>query len=81
MTRISNVEKGLRVRRGLLAVARLCHERHALLPPHTVLARALGCDPSNLSRHLDTLVENGALTVVRIGSVGRMRLAVRSIRE
>jgi hypothetical protein len=75
---MTNLERGLRVRRALLAVARLCHERSCLFPRYAALGQVIGTDGSNISRHLGLLMDQGALTLINTGCGRALVGSVRS---
>jgi hypothetical protein len=73
----TNAERGRAVRRALLAVARLSLEQRVLFPKYCTLASAMGCDGSNIARHLAMLQAEDAVSFV---SAGR-RLYVVAVRS
>jgi Winged helix-turn-helix DNA-binding len=62
-----NVERGVRVRSALLAVARTCIAKGKPLPTQDVIARAVGIDSGQCSRHFRRLVDEGAIRLRREG--------------
>jgi predicted ArsR family transcriptional regulator len=74
---VSNIEKGRRTRRALLAIARVCHERGRVLPRYDRLGKAVGTDDTTVSRQMERLVKEGALS---LASAGR-RFRVVSVRS
>ena len=73
---MTNLERGLRVRRALLAIARVCLEQRCLFPRYSDLGAALGTDSSNVIRHMTILQDAGDVSLVNAGR----RLYVRSVR-
>jgi DNA-binding transcriptional ArsR family regulator len=71
-----NIERGIRHRRALLAVARSVHKRGLLMPSYTSLGRAVGLSPAQISRHMGHLFDEGALSVSLVGR----RFRIESIR-
>ena len=72
----SNIERGIRTRQALMAVARICHARGQLLPTYTMLGSAVGLSNAQISRHMARLFDDGS---VRVSWVGR-RFRIESIR-
>jgi hypothetical protein len=73
----SNVERGIRTRRALLAVARTCHAKGQLLPSYSMLGRAVGLSNAQITRHMNILYDERALTVSLVGR----RFRIESIRS
>lgn len=71
-----NVERGIRTRRALLAVARAAHAKGQLLPSYSTLGRAVGLSPAQITRHMAHLYDEGALQVSLVGR----RFRIESIR-
>jgi hypothetical protein len=74
---MTNRQRGLAVRRALLAIARISLEKRVLLPRHATLGAAIGTDGSNIARHLVMLQSAGDVSLV---STGR-RLYVVGVRS
>lgn len=75
-----NIERGEWVRRALLAIVRAAHQRGCLLPPYAKLGKAVGCNAQQVSRHMNRLMDEGALVLVHAGVPGK-RLKVESVRS
>jgi hypothetical protein len=63
----SNIERGIRTRRALLAVARACHARGQLMPSYSSLGTAVGLSQAQISRHMNRLFDERALSVSLVG--------------
>jgi DNA-binding transcriptional ArsR family regulator len=72
----SNIERGARHRRALLAVARAAHQRGLLMPSYRALGRAVGLSQAQVSRHMNRLFDERALSVSLVGR----RFRIESIR-
>lgn len=67
----NSLARGPVVRRALLAIIRLCHERNAPIPSCAVLADLVGIHRSQVARHLDRMMDDGLFNVRSRG--GRQR--------
>ena len=65
--KIPNIQRGVIVRRMLLSIVRLCHQRGQPLPRHDAIGAVIGIDDSQVSRHLSRLRAEGAFAVSRAG--------------
>jgi DNA-binding transcriptional ArsR family regulator len=72
----SNIERGARHRRALLAVARAAHAKGLLMPSYSSLGRAVGLSQAQISRHMNRLFDERALRVVLVGR----RFRIESVR-
>lgn len=72
----SNIERGVRHRRALLAIARAAHKRGLLMPSYTSLGRAVGLSQAQISRHMGRLFDEQALSV----SLEGRRFRIENIR-
>ena len=79
MSGADQVQRGIRTRRALLAVARLCLERRCPLPTHVAIARIVGIDASQIANHWSRMEEAGQVERVRVGTKHGVRYRVRSV--
>jgi hypothetical protein len=71
-----NIARGRQVRRALMSVARECHAKGLLMPSYAMLGGATGLSNSQISRHMNRLFDEGALSVSWVGQ----RFRIKSIR-
>ena len=69
----SNIERGIRTRQALMAVARECHAKGLLLPTYAAMGAVLGLSNPQISRHINRLLDDGVLQVSQEGK--RFRVA------